>query len=145
MLQKFQTNQIDFMQLFEALEDRLSATEMELFLVQAWLILHQKNMVVHGGQMKDPQWLTKRAVEILEEYKKAQANMVISNGAPSSSYWQPPPQEVSKLNFDAAIFSDLKCSGVGVIIRNSAGEVMGGMSAKGEHVHNSDEAEALAC
>ena len=49
------------------------------------------------------------------------------------------------MNFDAAVFSNLKCSGVGEIIRNSAGEVMVGMSAKGEYVHNSDEAEALAC
>ncbi|XP_075664975.1 uncharacterized protein LOC142634559 [Castanea sativa] len=72
--------------------------------------------------------------------------MVLSNAAPrSSSYWQPPSQDAYKLNFDAAVFSNLKCSGVGAIIRNSAGEVMAGMSAKGEYVHNSDEAEALGC
>ena len=145
-LQKLQINQFDFMQLFETLEDRLSTTEMELFLVQAWLIWNQRNVVVHGGQMKDLRWLTNRAAELLEEYKIAQANMVISNVAPrTSSYWQPPLQNVYKLNFDAAVFSNLKCSGVGAIIRNSAGEVMAGMSAKGEYVHNSDEAEALAC
>ena len=71
--------------------------------------------------------------------------MVISNAAPSRSYWKLPPQDVYKLNFNAAVFSDLKCSGVGAIIRNSAGEVMTGMLAKGEYMHNSDEAEALAC
>ncbi|XP_075654965.1 uncharacterized protein LOC142625150 [Castanea sativa] len=60
VLQKFQTNQFDFMQLFETLEDRLSTTEMELFLVQAWLIWNQRNMVVHGGHMKDPRWLNNR-------------------------------------------------------------------------------------
>ena len=95
--------------------------------------------------MKDPWWLTNWAAELLEEYKKAQANMVISNAAPSRSYWKLPPQDVYMLNFNAAVFSDLKCSGVGAIIRNSAGEVMTGMLAKGEYMHNSDEAEALAC
>ena len=50
-----------------------------------------------------------------------------------------------KLNFDAAIFSDLKCFGFGAIIRNSTGEVMVGMSAKGPHVCNSEEAEVFAC
>ena len=50
-----------------------------------------------------------------------------------------------ELNFDAAIFSDLKCSGFGAIIRNTTGEVMAGMSANGPYVNSSEEAEALAC
>ena len=39
----------------------------------------------------------------------------------------------------------MNCSGVGTIVRNHASEVMTAMSAKGEYVHNSDEAEVLAC
>ena len=76
--------------------------------------------------MKNPQWLTNRAAELLEEYKKAQENLVISSAVPGSNYWKPPPQDVYKLNFDAAVFSDLNCSGVGAIIRNFASEVMAG-------------------
>ncbi|XP_023898690.1 uncharacterized protein LOC112010575 [Quercus suber] len=145
VLQKFQTNHVDFLQLFEALVDRLSTTEMELFLVQAWLIWNQRNVMVHGGQMKNPGWLTKRAAELLEEYKKAQATLEIPRATPGRSYWKPPPQEVYKLNFDAAIFSNLNCSGVGAIIRKFDGGVMAGIAAKGDYVHNSDDAEALAC
>ena len=59
--------------------------------------------------------------------------------------WQPPPASRFKLNFDAAIFAYLGCSGVGVIIRNEKGEVMGAMIAKGRGVTDSMEAEALAC
>ncbi|XP_075670120.1 uncharacterized protein LOC142639868 [Castanea sativa] len=127
------------------LVDRLSTAEMKLFLVQAWLIWTQRNVVVHGGQMKNPRWLTNRAAELLEDYKKAQTNLVISSAAPDNNCWKLPPQDVYKLNFDAAVFSNLNCSGVGAIIRNFAGEVMVGMAAKGEFVHNSDDAEALAC
>ena len=42
------------------------------------------------------------------------------------------------------VFLDLNCFGVGTIIRNFDGEVMAGMAARGEYVHNSDDAEALA-
>ena len=145
MLQKFQNNHGDFLQLFEALVDRLSTPEMELFLVQAWLIWNQRNVMVHGGQMKNSGWLTKRAAKLLEEYKKAQATLKISCATPGSSYWKPPLQDVYKLNFDAAVLLNLNCSGVGAIIRNCDGEVMAKMAAKGEYVHNSDDAEALAC
>ena len=46
--------------------------------------------------------------------------------------------------FDAVIFSDLKCFVFGAIIRNTTGDVMTGMSAKGPYVNSSEEAEALA-
>ena len=71
--------------------------------------------------------------------------MVITNAAPSRNYWQPPLQDVYKLNFDTVVFLNLNCSGLGAIIRNSASEVMARMSAKGDHVHNREEAEAFAC
>ena len=44
-----------------------------------------------------------------------------------------------------AVFTDLECSGMGVIIQNEKGEVMGVKSAKGPRVMDSLEAEALAC
>ena len=64
---------------------------------------------------------------------------------PISKVWQPPPQSVYKLNFDAAIFTNLNCSRFGATIRNDRGEVMAAMSIKGPHVTNNEEAKALAC
>ena len=55
-------------QLFEYLLDRLSMAELELFLVQAWIIWNQMNIVIHGGKLKEPSWLNKRAVDYLDEY-----------------------------------------------------------------------------
>ncbi|XP_065637085.1 uncharacterized protein LOC136070709 [Quercus suber] len=49
------------------------------------------------------------------------------------------------MNFDAAVFSDISASGVGVIIRNGNGLVMAALSARGPTVMDSDEAEVLAC
>ncbi|KAK9988413.1 hypothetical protein SO802_028652 [Lithocarpus litseifolius] len=59
--------------------------------------------------------------------------------------WQPPPQSVYKLNYDAAMFIDNASSGFGAVIRNFRGEVMAAMTAKGPAVQCSEEAELLAC
>ena len=50
-----------------------------------------------------------------------------------------------KLNFDAAIFTDISASGVGAIIRNASGQVMATLSSKGLVVTNSEKAKVLAC
>ncbi|KAL0014015.1 hypothetical protein SO802_001084 [Lithocarpus litseifolius] len=59
--------------------------------------------------------------------------------------WQPPPQSVYKLNYDAAMFVDIASSGFGAVIRNFRGDVMAAMTAKGPAVQCSDVAELLAC
>lgn len=52
--------------------------------------------------------------------------------------WQFPPDLAFKLNCDAAIFSNLNCSGMIAIIRNGKGEIMEAMSTKGPLVRDSD-------
>lgn len=69
----------------------------------------------------------------------------MTNTEERAQTWQLPPASKFKLNFDEAIFADLGCSGVGVIIRNDKGEVMGAMIAKGPAVADSLEAKAFAC
>ena len=48
-----------------------------------------------------------------------------------------------KLNFNAAVFASTRSLGVGVIVRNSLGDVMASPSARGLAVANSEEALAL--
>ena len=59
--------------------------------------------------------------------------------------WRPLTGSMYKLNFDATVFDGNRSSGVGLIVRNSLGEVMADLSARGPAVANSEEAEALAC
>ena len=87
----------------------------------------------------------KRVAEYLEEYKKAQEHLAISNATPRRQQQKPPPQNMFKLNFDATVFTNQQCSRFRAIIRNAQGEVMAGMSVKGPYVRNSEEAEALVC
>ena len=68
-----------------------------------------------------------------------------STRQPAQDTWQPPPQSVFKLNFDAAVFSSLNSSGFGAIIRNEKEELMAAMAAKGPKVFCSTEVELHAC
>ena len=58
--------------------------------------------------------------------------------------WQPPPESIFKLNFDATIFLVLNNSGVGAIICNEKGEVIASMLVKGPPMGDNEEAEILA-
>ena len=96
--------------------------------------------------MRDPKWLNQRAVEYLDEYRNAQTHMNIPHTAPQTKQrWKPPPSQLYKLNFGAAVFAGIQRSGFGVVIKNSVGELMAAMSVKGPLVSCSEEAEALAC
>ena len=143
-LQKFVGGQQDVIQLFEELLVRLEGEELELFLVQAWFIWNQRNSIIHGEVLQAPNLLNKRAEDFLIEFHQAQVHLGTATIAENENNWQPPPIFKFKLNFDAAVFIDLECSGMGVIIRNEKGEVMGAKSTKGPRVM-SLEAEALAC
>ena len=115
--------------------DQVESQDMEVVLVQAWLIWNQRNRVVHGGKFHDPGWLNDCAREFLEEHWTAQEQMGTEHVMqPNRDTWQPPPQSVFKLNFDAAVFSSLNRFGFGVVIQNEKGEVMVAMAVKGPGV-----------
>ena len=83
--------------------------------------------MVFGGNLMDPRNLNNRVVEYLTEYRQAQVQMIMTRtDQQGNETWKPPPSTAYKLNFDAAIFVDMDKTGVGVIIRNEQGQVMGG-------------------
>ena len=114
-------------------------------LSKLWLLWNQRNSVTHGGSIQEPSRLARRAVELLEEFKEAQQRLGVQTTIARNATWTTPPENCYKLNFDAAIFNNINSSGVGVVIRNERGEVMAALAAKGPPVHDSEEAEVLAC
>ncbi|KAL0001579.1 hypothetical protein SO802_015360 [Lithocarpus litseifolius] len=115
-------------------------------LVQAWFIWNQRNAILHGGQMRDSKSLNQRAVEYLDEFQNVQTHINFTHTKPQNRQkWKPPVSQLYKLNFDAAVFAGTQSSRFGVVIRNSASELMAAMSVKGPSVSCSEEAEALAC
>ena len=114
-------------------------------MIQAWVIWNQINSVLHGGKLKEPGWLNKRAAEFLDEFQQVQQHLAVPITQAVGSVWRPPDQSWFKLNFDAAIFKEQNCSGFGAVIRNNQGEVMAAMATRGPPVSCSEEAETLAC
>ena len=145
ILQKGVSGMIDVLHLMEYLLDRVESEELEVVLVQAWLIWNQRNRFIHGGKFHDPGWLNNRARDYLEEYRIAIDQMGAEPEMQTNrDTWQPPPHSVFKLNFDVALFLGLNKSGFGVI-QNEKEEVMATMVAKGLEVFCSEEAKLLAC
>ncbi|XP_075645764.1 uncharacterized protein LOC142616894 [Castanea sativa] len=132
ILQKGGSNMADMLQLMNYLLDRVKSQEMEVVIVQAWLIWNQRNRVVHGGKFHDLGWLNNRAREFLEDFWTAIDLMGTE-------------QSIFKINFDAALFSTLNSSRFGAVIQNEKGEVMAAMAVKGLEVFCSEEVELLAC
>ena len=46
-----------------------------MFLVQAWLIWNQRNIVVYGGKLLEPDRLNRCATELLEEFQQSQVSL----------------------------------------------------------------------
>ena len=54
----------------------LALEDLELVLVQVWLIWNQRNRVIHGGKFPEPSWLKKCALDYLEEYRATRDQLV---------------------------------------------------------------------
>ena len=61
--------------LMEEFMERLTLEEFELFWTQVWIVWNQCNNLLHGGKMKIPSSLNKRAEEYIEDFKYAQTQL----------------------------------------------------------------------
>ncbi|XP_023892982.1 uncharacterized protein LOC112004977 [Quercus suber] len=58
--------------------------------------------------------------------------------------WRPPQAEMVKINSNGTVFSGENKSGLGVVVRNSSGQVMASCSKLVNQVYDSNEVEAMA-
>ncbi|KAL0000349.1 hypothetical protein SO802_014130 [Lithocarpus litseifolius] len=88
----------------------------------------------------------------LNEYQSAEIPTKIANPdlmvqmrTSDPIHWKPPRSPYCKVNFDGAIFQDLQMAGIGVVIRNSSGQVIGALSDRIHLPSAVDDVEAIAC
>ena len=62
--------------------------------------------------------------------------------APKTKHWVPPPQGMYKVNIDTTVFKEQGCCGIGVVIRNDQGQLMGAMCKRVDFPLGALEAEA---
>ena len=66
------------------------------------------------------------------------------NPPPNRVAWTPPPDGCVKINFDGATFNDINKAGLGVVIRDSFGQVLASLSKQIQLPFSSDLVEAMA-
>ena len=125
------------------IKERCSGVNWELFASTVWVLWNNRNQVRHGGQCKSHEVIVKEAAEYLQEFQAAN-QPTINYNVPQVISWKPPKAGWYKVNTDGATFEDIKSCGVGVVIRNERGELMGALSKKFELPLGGLEAEVKA-
>ena len=91
------------------------------------MIWNNRNTFKHEGKCKDPKKIAMEAKEYAKEV--AEESLPPTCGTATGRFsWRPPQNGRYKVNVDGAVFSRPKSSGIGVVIRNEDGLIMGAMS-----------------
>lgn len=98
---------------------------------------------MHDGKQPDPQDLVQFASAYLMRYKEAKQHFATVRPPESPRQWSPPSGAKIKINVDAAIFTQSNAAGLGIVARNSAGEVIAWRQRLVHSVLCPDTAETL--
>ena len=118
---------------------------MELFSVTAWLIWTQRNQVRLNKPSCNPHLISSLAKEWLQEFLALNPHPPSHQTAlPLRQKWKPPQHGLVKINCDRARFTTENRAGIGVVIHDNEGMVLGSLSKQIPQAYNPLEIEAMA-
>jgi ribonuclease HI len=123
----------------------LTSSEMQLFAMISWSIWYCRNHLKLEQPVDTNTQLINRARESLLEFHEAQdreKQSPLQSTSTEITTWKPPEEGRYKVNYDGAVFKDSNEAGLGTIIRNHRGEVMGSLSQKVPLPHSVEAVEA---
>ena len=127
-IHKCTSDKVDFLYILENLMTRLDDDQMQLMVTVAWQIWFRRNSIVFGGDMVAPGVVMQRAKDQVEAWCSATKRMIIPPDIyvhPSAITWTRPPYGIVKVNWDASVNKYQNKMGVGAVVRDSHGVVLG--------------------
>ena len=98
----------------------------EKIIMISWGLWNNRNEVRNGGAKKKVQAVIFGALDYLMEYQSSEAATIMQEVKCPAS-WSPPPPNSYKINVDGAFFAAQKSAGVGILIRDEGGRLIGGL------------------
>ena len=137
---------VEFADLWEMLMKMRDRLDINLMALIFWLIWSRRNSVRVGESSIEINQIRKKAEEFLHDFKKANGSKVHRLIRPVSPVrWIPPIFPLYKVNFDGAFFSKTGAAGLGVVMRDHSGNVIGAMTERVRIPSSPAVVEALAC
>ena len=120
---------------------------MEIFSIVAWMLWTRRNSIRLGRPTRPLNQIFHEARRLLREFLEAHDEDPVSIPSPIhvQAKWTALTQTRYKANFDAALFKHNDAAGLGVIIRDVNGAIIGALSMCIPLPHSVATAEALAC
>ncbi|GMN70202.1 hypothetical protein TIFTF001_039242 [Ficus carica] len=111
-----------------------------------WFVWKDRNLLTHGGHPRDASDILEAASVWLGDYPAARGCLGETDigSASIDQHWKAPMSGLLKLNADASVFKDCDVVGIGGIIRNSEGQVIGAIAKKLSGLFFPYAAECLA-
>ena len=119
------------------------ATNIKKIIMIAWAIWLNRNRVRNGEEGKSCGMLVDFSLDYLREYQLCCEKLaaILTKEKPK---WRPPQQGSYKVNVDNAVFATQRATGLGVLIKDVEGRVVGACSKKINTLLGALETEAKA-
>ena len=129
MLPKLRNDHRDFMEIVWKLWEGRRELDWECFATTAWCIWKNRNSLKFEGRGKAVKVIVKEAELLVEEFRSGNTREKLPVVVRTQA-WRPPREGWYKANVDGAVFKETNSCGIGVVIRNDQGQIMGAMSKK---------------
>uniref|UniRef100_A0A2N9GM00 RNase H type-1 domain-containing protein n=1 Tax=Fagus sylvatica TaxID=28930 RepID=A0A2N9GM00_FAGSY len=140
----FRRHHSSFLDILSDLFELGSAESIAVLVYMLWLLWNRRNKALYHNEFESLDLIPMLALRLSSKYLTAQELPAISATIQPRLKWKPPSISAFKINFDAALFNDQQCTGVGVIIRDDQGLPIAALCKRLPYLYAVDDAEALA-
>lgn len=137
----------DVISIIQSLHQQQRDLSGELVASLLWVIWNARNKMLFEGINEDPVRLVARAFSVADSIKRIRTpelNFCAEKAITKHQQWCPPGEGWVKINVDAAMDKENMLAGLGVVIRNSRGEVIAAAVKTEKNDGNVERAEASA-